>query len=196
MRTKGDTLDMDTWQDSIGADVAEVLFSEEQIAAKVREIGSEIRRDYEGHDVLMVGILNGCFPFLADLVRAVRSHVAVDFMSVSSYGGGVQSSGVVRILKDLNQPIAGRHVLIVEDIIDTGLTGRYLLDNLLTRHPASIEMCALLDKREARAEEVSIRYVGFECPTEFVVGYGLDYDGRYRNLPYIGVLKPEVYERR
>lgn len=186
---------MNEWKDSIGSDIDHILFSREQIREKVAEIGAEIRRDYGGRPVLMVGILNGCFPFVADLVRAVRAHVEVDFMSVSSYGGGTQSSGIVRVLKDLNQSIEGRDVLLVEDIIDTGLTARYLLDNLRTRHPASLEICTLLDKREARAEEVPIRYVGFECPTEFVVGYGLDYDGLYRNLPFIGVLKEEVYRR-
>ncbi|NNF05418.1 MAG: hypoxanthine phosphoribosyltransferase, partial [Candidatus Eisenbacteria bacterium] len=159
------------------------------------EMGEEIRRDYEGKRVLMVGILNGCMPFISDLIREVKTHVEVDFMSVSSYGGGMQSTGVVRILKDLNKDITGRHVLIVEDIIDTGLTARYLIDNLQTRHPTSLEVCSLLDKSSARTEEVSIRYVGFECPDKFVVGYGLDYDGLYRNVPYIGVLKEEVYSR-
>lgn len=185
---------MKEWKDGIGAEIREVLFTRERIAAKVAEMGEEILKDYEGRRVLMVGILNGCFPFMADLVRSVNTHLDVDFMSVSSYGGGTQSSGVVRILKDLNEAIEGRHVLLVEDIIDSGLTARYLLDNLLTRHPASVEVCALLDKREARREEVPVKYVGFECPNEFVVGYGLDFDGLYRNLPYIGVLKEEVYK--
>jgi hypoxanthine phosphoribosyltransferase len=122
-------------------------------------------------------------------------HLEVDFMSVSSYGGGSRSSGIVRILKDLNVNIEGRHVMLVEDIVDTGLTARYLMDNLRTRRPASVELCVLLDKREARAEEVPIKYVGFECPNEFVVGYGLDYHQLYRNLPYIGVLRNEVSDR-
>lgn len=186
---------MEDWSDGIGGDLERVLFSEERIGEKVREIGAEIRRDYAGRRVLMVGILNGCFPFMADLVRAVRTHIEVDFMSVSSYGGGMHSSGVVRILKDLNQTIEGRHVLLVEDIIDSGLTARYLLDNLSTRHPASLEVCALLDKREARLEAVPIRYTGFSCPDEFVVGYGLDYAGLYRNLPFIGVLRREAVGR-
>jgi len=181
---------------ALDGDIKKVLYSEEAIRAKVKEIGAEICRDYRNRKVLMVGILNGCFPFIADLVRAIDAPIEVDFMSVSSYGGGMQSSGVVRILKDLNKTIVGRHVLLVEDIIDTGLTGRYLLENLQTRHPASLEVCSLLDKRDARAEEVPIRYVGFDCPLEFVVGYGLDYDGLYRNLPYIGVLKEEVYTHR
>ncbi len=184
---------MKNWQEGIGSGLREVLFTQEAIQAKVREMGDEIVRDYAGRRVLMVGILNGCFPFIADLVRTMNTHLEVDFMSVSSYGGGTQSSGVVRILKDLNENITGRDVLLVEDIIDSGLTASYLLDNLNTRHPASVEICALLDKREARMEEVPVKYVGFECPNEFVVGYGLDYLGIYRNLPYIGVLKEEVY---
>lgn len=186
---------MDTqgvWSDSIGADLDRVLFTEAQIQEKIVEIGREITRDYRGRRPLLVGILNGCFPFIADLARSIREYVEVDFMSVSSYGGGMQSGGVVRILKDLNQGIQGRDVIVVEDIIDTGLTARYLRDNLQTRRPASLELCSLLDKSEARAEEVPIRYVGFECPHEFVVGYGLDYNGLYRNLPCVGVLKPEV----
>jgi len=186
---------METWKSGITEDLERVLFSEQEIQSKVEELGAEIRRDYDGRRVLMVGILNGCFPFMADLVRGVNTQLEVDFMSVSSYGGETQSSGVVRILKDLNENIAGRHVLLVEDIIDTGLTARYLLDNLQTRHPASVEVCSLLDKREARTEEVPIKYVGFECPDEFVVGYGLDYNGLYRNLPFIGILKPEAINR-
>ena len=122
-----------------------------------------------------------------------ESVLEVDFIAVSSYGGSTESSGVVRILKDLNKALVGRHVLLVEDIIDTGLTLRYLIDNLKTRHPASFEVCALLDKRDARREQIDVKYVGFSCPNEFVVGYGLDYDGLYRNLPFIGVLKPEIY---
>jgi hypoxanthine phosphoribosyltransferase len=186
---------MENWKSGITDDIEKILFSDLEIQAKVEELGKEIRADYDGRRVLMVGILNGCFPFMADLVRGVNSQLEVDFMSVSSYGGETQSSGVVRILKDLNESIEGRHVLLVEDIIDTGLTARYLLDNLQTRHPASVEICSLLDKREARTEEVPIKYVGFECPDEFVVGYGLDYMGLYRNLPFIGVLKPEAIGR-
>ncbi len=181
------------WNNGIGTDIREVLFSEEDIRNKVAELGEALRRDYQGKRPLLVGILNGCFPFMADIVRAANMPLEVDFMSVSSYGGGTKSSGVVQILKDLNEAIDGRHVLLVEDIIDTGLTGRYLLDNLMTRHPASVEFCALLNKAEARTENVPVKYIGFECPSEFVVGYGLDYDGLYRNLPYIGVLREEVY---
>jgi len=184
---------MKDWQEGIGAELREILFTREAIQAKVLEMGEEIVRDYAERRVLMVGILNGCFPFMADLVRSMNTYLDVDFMSVSSYGGGTQSSGVVRILKDLNENITGRDVLLVEDIIDSGLTASYLLDNLNTRHPASVEICALLDKREARVEEVPVKYVGFDCPNEFVVGYGLDFQGLYRNLPHIGVLKKEVY---
>jgi hypoxanthine phosphoribosyltransferase len=183
-----------SWNGILDRDIREVLFTPERIRDKVGELGRAIERDYAQKRVLMVGILNGCFPFMADLVRAVHTHLEVDFMAVSSYDG-TSSSGVVRILMDLDEPLDGRHVLLVEDIIDTGLTARYLLDNLLTRHPASVEVCALLDKRAARRENVPIRYAGFECPNEFVVGYGLDYNGLYRNLPMIGVLRPEVYRR-
>jgi hypoxanthine phosphoribosyltransferase len=173
--------------------IERILFPTETIAAKVAELGETIARDYKGKTPLVIGILNGCFPFIADLVRATQIHLEVDFMSVSSYGDGTSSSGVVRIIKDLNQVIIGRNVILVEDIIDTGLTLRYLIDNLRTRHPESVAVCTLLDKAEARKERVEVAYRGFSCPNEFVVGYGLDYAGRYRNLPYIGVLKPEIY---
>jgi len=189
-----DTRTMPDVKDVFHPDLEEVLYTAPRIQAKVHEMGAEILKDYAHRRPLMVGVLNGCFPFMADLVRAMQTQLEVDFMSVSSYGGGAQSSGVVRILKDLNQTIQNRHVLLVEDIIDTGLTARYLLDNLLTRRPASIEFCALLDKREARAEEVPLRYVGFECPNRYLVGYGLDWKGLYRNLPYIGVLKDEIFQ--
>jgi len=181
------------WKEGPGEDIGRVLYTADDIDAKVQELGRDILADYRGRNVILVGILNGCFPFMADLVRAMNLRLEVDFMAVSSYGNGVQSSGIVRILKDLNVNIQGRHVLLVEDIIDTGLTARYLLDNLRTRKPASMEIVSLLDKREARTEEVAIKYVGFECPDEYVVGYGLDYNQLYRNLPFIGVLKKEVY---
>jgi len=180
------------WQEKAGSGVGRLLFSEEQIQQKVDELGREIVRDYDGLQVVLVGILNGCLPFMADLMRSMNMDLEVDFMSVSSYGGGTQSSGVVRIIKDLNFNVQNRHVLLVEDIIDTGLTARYLLDNLRVRHPASVEVCALLDKREARAEEVPLKYVGFECPNRFVVGYGLDHKQLYRNLPYISVLEEDA----
>ena len=176
-------------------DISEVLYSAETIADKVATIGAAIAVDYGEQRPLIVGILSGCFPFVADLARAIDIHVEVDFMAVSSYGGGTTSSGVVRTLKDLNTSIEGRHVLLVEDIIDTGLTLHYIMENLRTRKPASLEVCSLLDKTEARNKNVPVKYRGFECPNAFVVGYGLDYDGLYRNLPYVGVLRPEIYRK-
>ncbi|MEM6997263.1 MAG: hypoxanthine phosphoribosyltransferase [Myxococcota bacterium] len=176
-------------------DISEVLFSAEAIADKVGVIGAEIAREYGDKRPLIVGILSGCFPFVADLARAIETHVEVDFMAVSSYGDGTKSSGVVRTLKDLNTSIAGRHVLLVEDIIDTGLTLHYIIENLRTRKPASLEVCALLDKSEARKKDIDVKFRGFQCPNAFVVGYGLDYAGLYRNLPYIGVLRREVYTK-
>ncbi len=178
---------------ALGASISEVLFSEQDIAAKVQQMGAELAEHYRGKRPLVVGILNGCFPFIADLVRAMDIELEVDFMSVSSYGAGTKSSGVVRFIKDLNQPIEGRDVLLVEDIIDTGLTLRYLTEALQTRKPASIEVCALLDKQEGRTQNIEVRWRGFICPDAFVVGYGLDYAGIYRNLPYVGVLDPSVY---
>ncbi len=185
----------DVWSGGLVDDLSQVLMSEAQIQGRVRQLGRQLTADYTEKDPLLVGILSGSFPFIADLVRAMNLPLAVDFMAVSSYGDRTSSSGVVRILKDLNSSIAGRHVVIVEDIVDTGLTLDYLYQNLQTRHPASLKVCALLDKREARKREVEVDYVGFHCPNEFVVGYGLDYRGRYRNLPFIGVLKPEVYRK-
>lgn len=179
---------------SLADAIAETLFSREQIESKIAELATTIEDDFADKNPLVVGILSGCYPFIADLTRALDMKLEVDFMACSSYGGSTKSSGVVRILKDLNTPIEGRHVLIVEDIIDTGLTLKYLVENLQTRRPASISICTLLDKHEARSENVEVRYRGFVCPNKFVVGYGLDYDGQFRNLPYIGVLKPEVYE--
>jgi len=177
----------------LGASIEEVLFSAENIAAKVQELGQQLVEHYRGKRPLVIGILSGCFPFMADLCRAMDMELEVDFMAVSSYGDGTKSSGVVRILKDLGQPIEGRHILVVEDIIDTGLTLRYLTEALQTRKPASIEVCALLDKQEARTQNIEVRWKGFVCPHKFVVGYGLDYAGDYRNLPYVGVLKASVY---
>ncbi len=179
----------------LGPSIRDVLFSKETIAARVGELASALAHDYRGRRPLVVGVLSGCFPLVADLVRGMDIPLEIDFMAVSSYGGNTTSSGVVRILKDLNSAIEGRHVLLVEDIVDTGLTLRYLLDNLQTRRPATLEVCTLLDKQEARTERLDTRYVGFRCPNEFVVGYGLDYAGLYRNLPYIGVLRPEVYTK-
>jgi len=179
---------------TLGASIEKVLFSAEEISTRVHEMGQELSDHYGDREPLVVGILNGCFPFIADLVRAMDIHLEVDFMSVSSYGDGTKSSGVVRFIKDLNQSIEGRHVLLVEDIIDTGLTLRYLTEALATRKPASIKVCALLDKQDARTQNIEVTWRGFVCPDSFVVGYGLDYAGRYRNLPYVGVLDPSVYQ--
>ncbi len=183
----------DIWTGGIADDISRTILSAEEIASRTAALGAQITADYRGRDLLVVGVLSGSFLFIADLVRQINLPLALDFISVSSYGDRTRSSGVVRMLKDLNHSIAGRDVLLVEDIIDTGLTLSYLIDNLRTRHPASLEIATLLDKTEARVSKIKTAYVGFECPNEFVVGYGLDYQGRYRNLPYIGVLKPEIY---
>ena len=179
--------------DCMANDIDRVLFTEEQIAGRVRELGCQIARDYAGSNPLMVCILRGASVFTADLVRAVDLPVELDFMAVSSYGMAAKSSGIVRIVKDLESPVRDRDVVIVEDVLDSGLTLKYLTANLGSRQPRSLEIAALLCKNPRPA--VTPRYVGFECPDEFVVGYGLDYAERYRNLPYIGVLKREVYER-
>jgi hypoxanthine phosphoribosyltransferase len=170
--------------DSIG----KILVSEEQLATRVREMGAEVTRDYRDKDLLVLGILKGAVLFLSDLIRHIGIPAEVDFMAVASYGSATKTSGVVQILKDLEEPVEGRDVLIVEDIVDTGLTLRYLLENLSGRGPRSVEVCALLSKREARIVEVPVRYVGFEIPNAFVVGYGLDYQQRYRGLPYVAEL--------
>jgi len=177
------------------SDAEKILLTEEEIKAKVFEMGQTISTEYEGKDLLMVGILKGAMIFMADLVRSVTIPVEFDFMAVSSYGGSSKSSGVVRILKDLEQNIEGRHVLLVEDIVDTGLTLKYLLDNLQTRDPASVKACTLLDKPERRKVEVAVDYNGFTIPDEFVVGYGLDYNEKYRNLKDILVLSPDIYQK-
>ena len=175
-------------------DIHHMLLSEEQIRAKVAELGQQISHDYAPHGgVLLVGVLKGCVMFMVDLARTITIPVALDFIAVSSYGASTQSSGVVRLLKDLDTDIAGQHVLIVEDIIDSGLTIEYLRSMLLRRNPASMRICALLNKPERRTSNVPIDYLGFDIPNEFVVGYGLDYGERYRNLGYVGVLKEEVY---
>ncbi len=175
-------------------DVERVLISEEKLAERIAEMGKEITADYHDQQILMIGVLRGAVIFMADLARAIKVPVAIDFMAVSSYGTGTASSGVVRILKDLDEDVEGKHILVVEDIIDSGLTLNYLLENLKSRKPASIKLCTLLNKPERRKVEVNIDYNGFSIPDYFVVGYGLDYAERYRNLPFIGVLKPEVYE--
>ena len=178
---------------SMMPDVKEVLISSEEIEEKVREIGARITEDYRGEKLLLVGILRGAVVVMSDLMRNIDLPCELDFMDISSYGTGTSSSGVVRILKDLEEDITDRHVLIVEDIIDTGLTLSYLVRSLLARNPASLEICALLSKPSRRRADLDVRYLGFEVPDEFVVGYGLDYAGAYRNLPDICILKPEVF---
>jgi hypoxanthine phosphoribosyltransferase len=176
-------------------DVGQILITEEQIRAKVHELGDRIGSDYESSSVTLVSVLKGSLPFMADLMRAIRIPVQIDLMEVSSYGGATtETSGLVRILKDLSSSIAGKDVLIVEDIIDTGLTLNYLLRYLRGKNPRSLRICALLDKPARRLVEIPIDYRGFEIPDEFVVGYGLDFGEYYRNLPYIGVLRRELYE--
>jgi hypoxanthine phosphoribosyltransferase len=166
-----------------------VMISEDAIRARVRELGEEIRRQYQGQDLKVIGVLNGSFIFMADLVRAIGGDLSCDFLGLSSYGESTESSGVVAITKDLTGPIEGQHVLIIEDIIDTGLTMAYLKENLATRKPASLQIASLLSKPARRRVEVSIDYLGFTIEDRFVVGYGLDYAGKYRNLPYIGVIE-------
>ena len=174
-------------------DVKEILFSEEQLKERVAQIAAQIDRDYAGKELMLVSVLRGSFIFMADLVRAITVPCKVDFMAVSSYGSGTVSSGQVQITKDLSEDITGRHLLVVEDILDSGNTLSYLLEVLRARKPASIRLCTLLDKPERRVKPVQLDYTGFTIPDAFVVGYGLDYDEHYRNLPYIGVLRPSVY---
>ncbi len=176
-------------------DVAEILITEEQIKTRIRELGRQISQDYEGQDLLLVCVLKGASTFLADLMREITIPHAIDFMAISSYGGSTESSGVVRILKDLDTNIEGRNVLIVEDIIDTGRTLQYITENLKTRRPKSVRICTLLSKPSRREIDMVLDYVGFEIPNKFVVGYGLDFAEIYRNLPYIGVLKKEKYDQ-
>jgi hypoxanthine phosphoribosyltransferase len=174
-------------------DVSEVLLTEEQVQSRVRELGAQLTIDYAGRSPVLVSVLKGSIVFLADLVRHMDVPLSVDLMEVSSYGSGTETSGQVRILKDLSGPIEGRDVVVVEDIIDTGLTLNYLLRYLAERSPASIRVCCLLDKPARRLAEIVIDYRGFSIPDRFVVGYGLDFNEHYRNLPYIGVLRPSVY---
>ncbi len=175
------------------SDIQEILLSEEEIEAKVKELGERISEDYQDRELVIVGVLRGAFLFLSDLIRHIKVPISVDFVAISSYGGYTESSGVVKIVKDLDESIEGRHILIVEDIVDTGLTLDYLLRIIRARKPASVKVCALLDKPTRRQVEVDIHYKGFEIPDKFVVGYGLDFNQRYRNLPFVGVLKPDVY---
>ena len=169
----------------------ETLISEEQIRSRIAELGAQITRDYAGLNPLLIGVLKGACFFLSDLLRAIDTQLSIEFMAISSYGSSTRTSGEVRIMKDLDVPIEGRHILVVEDIVDTGLTLSYLLANLHARGATSVKLAALLDKYERRQKEVQIDYLGFKIPDEFVVGYGLDYAERFRNLPYIGVWKTE-----
>ena len=178
---------------SLKDDIAEILITEDQIQRRVAELGARITVDFANEDVLIIAVLKGAMLFLADLMRHIDLPLAVDFLAVSSYGRGTESTGVVRILKDLDEPIEDRHVIIVEDIIDSGRTLDYLLRMLRQRSPATLHVCTLLDKRERREIEVPVDYAGFDVPDAFVVGYGLDYAEHYRQLPFIGVLKPEIY---
>ena len=179
-------------QTELESAVGEVLIDSETLSGRVAELGAEISSDYEGRDLLLIGVLKGAVFFMADLMRHLTVACEVDFMAISSYGDATDSSGIVRILKDLDISIEGRDVLVVEDIIDSGLTLSYLIRNLESREPASLEVCALLTKPSRREIDVRVRYVGFEIPNKFVVGYGLDFAERYRNLPYVGVLDPDL----
>lgn len=175
-------------------DIKKILIEEKELQAKVAELGAKITEDYKDKDLLIVCVLKGAVIFVSDLIRKIELPLDIDFMAISSYGANTKSSGVVRILKDLNVSIEGKHVLIVEDIIDSGLTLAYLMENLKSRGPASVEICTILDKKERRTTNLDIKYTGFVVPDEFVVGYGLDYAEKYRNLPYIAVLKEEIYQ--
>jgi hypoxanthine phosphoribosyltransferase len=174
-------------------DIKKILIDEDSLQAKVKELGAKIAEDYEGKDLLLICVLKGAVVFVSDLMKRIDLPLEIDFMAVSSYGCDTKSSGVVRILKDLNKGVEGKHILIVEDIIDSGLTLSYLIENLKARCPESVEICTILDKPDRRTANINIKYTGFQVPDEFVVGYGLDYAEKYRNLPYVAVLKEEVY---
>lgn len=174
--------------------IGKILYSREELLQRIAELGAEITHDYSGKKLLVLGILKGAVPFMADLIHQIKIPMAYDFMAVSSYGASTHSSGVVRIMKDLERSVEDVHILIVEDIIDTGLTLKYLKENLSARNPLSVKVATLLDKPERRKVEVTPDYNGFTIPDEFVVGYGLDFNEEYRNLPYVGVLKPEAYK--
>ena len=174
-------------------DVKEILVSKEEIALKVKELGEIISRDYEGKDLLLIAVLKGVAVFMADIMRAITIPLCIDFMAVSSYGSSTKTSGVVKIIKDLDKPIEGKDVLIIEDILDSGMTLSYLKDVLKGREPNSIKICALLDKKERRQVDIEADYVGFEIPDKFVVGYGLDFNDKYRNVPDVAVLNPKAY---
>ena len=179
---------------SIEKDIAEILIGAEELQAKVAELGRQISEDYRGRNPLFICLLRGAVVFLSDLIRAIDIPLEMDFIAISSYGSSTESSGVVRLVMDLRSNITGRNVLIIEDIVDSGRTLAYILDNLRTRRPADIKVCALLSKPSRREVQVELDYLGFEIPDKFVVGYGLDYAENYRNLPFIGVLKPELYK--
>ena len=188
---RASTVDVPT--DAREVDIDRIVIGEQELQEKLRELGEQITRDYEGRELLLIGVLKGAFVLMADLSRHIRHPLEVDFMAVASYGAATKTSGVVRILKDLDPDLEGRDVLLIEDIIDSGLTLNYLLKNLRGRRPASLEVCALLKKTGIQRVPLEVKYVGFEIPPDFVVGYGLDFAERFRNLPYVGVLRPEAY---
>lgn len=175
-------------------DVESILYSEEVLAKKAKELGAQISKDYAGEKLIVVGVMKGANVFVADLIRNLDIDVVLDFIVVSSYGHSTETTGVIRLLKDLDENIDSEHVLIVEDIVDSGLTLDYLVNNFETRHPKSIKICTLLNKVERRKVDLKVDYIGFQVPDEFIVGYGIDYAERYRNLPYVGILKRSVYE--
>jgi hypoxanthine phosphoribosyltransferase len=175
---------------SYSGDVSEVLITKEELAQRVEDLGQQITRDYQGKDLLLVGVLKGAFVFMVDLARAIKLPLEIDFMAVSSYGASTESSGVVRIIKDLDAAIEDKHILIVEDIIDTGLTLKYICENLKSRGPASLKICALINKSKTRKADIDVDYTGFQIPDKFIVGYGLDVAEVYRNLPHIAIYKP------
>ena len=176
-------------------DVEKILLDENVLANRISELGEEISKDYAGEEVMLVGILKGASVFMSDLIRKISLPAYIDYMVVSSYGNSAETSGVVRIIKDLEDNIEGKNIIIVEDIIDTGLTLAYLSQNLLSRHPKSLKICTLLDKPARREIDINIDYKGFDVPDEFIIGYGIDYAEKYRNLPFIGILKRSVYEK-
>ncbi|QGU96903.1 hypoxanthine phosphoribosyltransferase [Clostridium bovifaecis] len=176
-------------------DIEKVLFTEKEIGERIKEIGQEISEDYKGKDLILVGVLKGSVPFMADLMKKIEISCSMDFMAVSSYGNSTETSGVVRILKDLDFEIENKHVLIVEDIVDSGITLKYLKKYLSAKNPASVEIACLLNKPERREAEIDVKYLGFNVPNYFLVGYGLDYAEKYRNLPFVGILKENVYKK-
>ncbi|MBF8983540.1 hypoxanthine phosphoribosyltransferase [Lutibacter sp. B2] len=176
-------------------DIAKILFSQDDLDNKVKELGEKISKDYKDKELVLIGVLKGASVFMSDLMRSIDIPISIDFMAVSSYGLSTTSSGVVKILKDLDHSIEDKHVIIVEDIIDTGLTLHYICENLKSRKPKSLKICTLLDKPERRKVEMTVDYKGFDIPDEFIVGYGIDYAEKYRNLPYVGILKRNVYEK-